>query len=63
MGSRRNRRLRRAESQAPDLDENFPETSIVQGNETLINVSENADNNVSDRNLGSELAELSQVSN
>ena len=40
MGNKRNRRLTRAESQSPDVEENFSETSIVQGNATLTNVSE-----------------------
>ena len=62
MGNKRNRRLRRVGSQSPDGEENFSETSIVQGNATLTNVSENADN-VFDRNLCSELTEPSQVSN
>ena len=38
------------------------ETSLLQGNATLTNVSENV-NNVIDRNLGSELTEPSQISN
>ena len=62
MGNKRNRRLRRVESQSSDGEENSSETSIVQGNGTLTNVSENADN-VFYRNLGSELTEPSQVSN
>ena len=60
MGNKRNRRFRRAES--PDVEENLSETSIFQGNATLTNVSENADN-VFESNLGSELTEPSQVSN
>ena len=43
-------------------EKNFSETSIVQGNATLANVSENADI-VFDRNLGSEQAAPSLVSN
>ena len=62
MGNRRNRRTRRATSQSSDREENASETSFVQGNATLINVSGNA-NEVFDRNLGSELTEPSQVSN
>ena len=62
MGNKRNRRLRRAESQSSDVEENISETSIVQGNATLTNVPGNIDN-VFDRNLGSELTEPSQVSN
>ena len=62
MGNKRNRRLRGAESQAPDVEENLSETSNVQGNATLTNVSENVDN-VFDSDLGSELTEPSQVSN
>ena len=62
MGNKRNRRLRRNESQSPDVEENLSETSMVQGNANLTNVSENADN-VFDRNLGSELTEPSQISN
>ena len=62
MGIKRNRRLRTVESQSPDEEGNFSETSIVQGNATSTNVSENADN-VFDRNLRSELTEPSQVSN
>ena len=62
MGNRRNRRTRRATSQSSDREENASETSFVQGNATLINVSGNA-NNIFDRNLGSELTEPSQVSN
>ena len=38
------------------------ETSLLQSNATLTNVSENV-NNVFDRNLGSELTEPSQISN
>ena len=60
MGNKRNRLFRRAESQ--NVEENLSETSILQGNATLTNVSENADN-VFDSNLGSELTEPSQVSN
>ena len=62
MGSKRNRRSRRVESQSLDRDENTSETSFTQGNATLVGVSENV-NNVLDRNLGSELTELSQMSN
>ena len=62
MGNRRNRRTRKATSQSSDREENASETSFVQGNATLINVSGNA-NEVFDRNLGSELTEPSQVSN
>ena len=56
MGNRRNRRTRRTESQSPDKDENTSETSLLQGNATLTNVSENV-NNIFDRNLGSELTD------
>ena len=62
MGNRRNRRIRRTESQSPDRDENTSETSLLQGNATLTNVSENV-NNIFDRNLGSELTDPSQISN
>ena len=62
MGKRRKRRTRRNESQSPEGDENMSETSLLQGNATLTNVSENV-NNVFDRNLGSEVTEPSQVSN
>ena len=62
MRNKRNRRLRRAESQSPDVEENLSETRIVQGNATLTNVSEN-NHDVFDRNLGSELTEPLQVSN
>ena len=62
MGNKRNRRLRRVESQSPNVEENLSETSIVQGNANLTKVSENIDN-VFDRNLGSELTEPSQISN
>ena len=62
MGNRKNRRTRRTESQSPDRDENMSETSLLQGNATLTNLSENV-NNVFDRNLGSELTEPSQISN
>ena len=62
MGNRKNRRTRRTEPQSPNKDENMPETSLLQGNATLTNVSENV-NNVFDRNLGSELTEPSQISN
>ena len=61
-GNRRNRRTRRNESQSLERDENMSETSLLQGNATLTNVSENV-NNVFDRNLGSELTEPSQISN
>ena len=62
MGNRRNRRTRRNESQSPERDENMSETSLLQDNATLTNVSEIV-NNVFDRNLGSELTEPSQISN
>ena len=61
MGSKRNRRTRRNVSLSPERDENMSETSLLQGNATLTNVSENV-NNVFDRNLGSELTEPSQIS-
>ena len=57
-----NRRTRRTESQSPDRDENTSETSLLQGNATLINISENL-NNIFDRNVGSELTDPSQISN
>ena len=60
MGNQRNRRSRRVESQWPDREEHTSETSFVQGDATLSNVSENVDN-FFDRNLGSELTELSQI--
>ena len=62
MGNKRNRRSRRVESQSSDRDEKTSETSFTQGNATLVDVSENA-NNIFDRNLGSELTEPSQISN
>ena len=62
MGNKRNRRLRRVESQSSDGEENFLERSLAQGNAILTIVSETADN-VFDRNLGSELTEPSHVSN
>ena len=62
MGSKGNRRLRRAESQSSHAEGNLSETSIAQGNDTLTNVSENAEY-VFDKNLGSELTELSQINN
>ena len=40
MGKKRNRRSRRVESQSSDRDENTSETSFTQGNETLVEVSE-----------------------
>ena len=61
MGNKRNERSRRKESQSSDRDENIPDTSLTQGNATLINVSENV-NNILDRNLGSEITEPSQIS-
>ena len=61
-GNKRNRRSRRVESQSSDRDENTSETSFTQGNASLVDVSENV-NNIFDRNLGSELTELSQNSN
>ena len=57
-----NRKIGRVESQSSDRDENISETSFTQGNATLVDVSENL-NNIFDRNLGSELTELSQISN
>ena len=57
-----NRRSRRVESQPSDEDENTSETSLTQGNATSADVSENV-NNIFDRNLGSELKELSQINN
>ena len=62
MGNGKNRRTRRTESQSPERDENMSKTSLLQGNATLTNVSENV-NNVFDRNLGSEPTEPSQISN
>ena len=62
MGNKRNRRSRRIECQSFDRDENTPDTSLTQGNATLINVSENVYNNL-DRNLGSEITEPSQITN
>ena len=62
MESKRNRRSGRVESQSSDRDENISETSFTQGNATLVDVSENV-NNIFDRNLVSELTELSQISN
>ena len=44
MGNKRKRRLKKVESQSSDGEENPSETSIVQDNATLTNVSENADN-------------------
>ena len=44
MENRKNRRTRRTESQSPDRDENMSETSLLQGNATLTNVSENVKN-------------------
>ena len=61
MGNKKNRRLRRVEPQSPGGEKNLSETSIVQGIATSTNVSENADN-VFDRNIGSEVTKLSQVS-
>ena len=62
MENRRNRRTRRTESQSSDRDQNASKTSLLQGNATLTNVSEN-NNNIFDRNLGSELTDPSQISN
>ena len=62
MGNKRNRRSRRIESQSSDRDENTPDTSLTQGNATLINVSENV-NNILHRNPGSEITEPSQIRN
>ena len=62
MGNRRNRRTRRTESQSPDRDDNTSETSLLQGDATLTNVSENV-SNIFDRNLGSELTDPSQIIN
>ena len=56
------RRSRRIESQSSDRDEITPDTSLTQGNATLINVSENV-KNILDRNLGSEITQPSQISN
>ena len=52
----------RTDSQSPDRDENMSETSLLQGNATLTNVSESV-SNIFDRNLGSELTEPSQINN
>ena len=62
MGNRRNRRTRRTEAQSPDRDENTSETSLLQGNATLTNVSGKV-TIIFDRNLGSELTDPSQISN
>ena len=62
MGNKRNRRSRRLESQYSNRDENTSETNLTQSKETLVDVSEK-DNNIFDRNLGSELTEPSQTSN
>ena len=61
-GNKRNRRSRRVESQSSDRDENFSEKRFPQGNATSVDVSEFV-NNHSDRNLGSEITEPSQISN
>ena len=61
MGNKRKRRLRRVESQSSDIDENTSETSLTQGNATLVDVSENV-NDIFDRNLGSELTEPPKIS-
>ena len=61
MGNKRNRRSSMVESQSSDREENTLKTSFTQGNWTLINVSEDVDN-ISDRNFGNELTELSEVS-
>ena len=61
MGNKRNRRSRRIESQSSDRDENTPDTSLTQGNATLIKVSENC-NNILDRNLISEITKPSRIS-
>ena len=62
MGNKRNKRSRQIESQSFDRDDNTPDKRLTQGNATLINVSENA-NNILDRNLGSEITEPSQIIN
>ena len=62
MGNKRNRRSRRVKFQSSDRDENTSETSFTQGNAALVDVSKN-NYNTFDRNLGSELTELSQTSN
>ena len=62
MGNKINRHSRRIESQSSDRDENPPDTSLTQGNATLINVSE-IGNNILDRNSGSEITEPSKISN
>ena len=62
MGKKRNRRSRRVESQSTDRDENTSETSFARGNATLVDISENGNDNF-DSNLGSELSEPSQISN
>ena len=62
MGNKRNRRSRRVETQSSYRDENTSGTSFTQGKATLVGVSENV-NNISDKNLGSELTKLSQTSN
>ena len=56
-----NRRTRKTESQSPDRNKNTSETSLLQGDATSTNVSENV-NNICDRNLGSELTDPSQIS-
>ena len=59
---KKNRRSRRIESQSLDRDEKLPNTSLVQGNATLMSVSENV-NIILDRNLDSEITDPSQISN
>ena len=41
MGSKRKTRSRRVESQSSDRDEYTSETRFIQGNATLVDVSEN----------------------
>ena len=60
MGTKRNRRSKRVESQSSDRDENTSETRFTQGDATLVDVTEN-DNNIFDCNLGSELTKPSQI--
>ena len=61
MGNKLSRRTRKTESQSPDRNKNTSETSLLQGDATSTNVSENV-NNICDRNLGSELTDPSQIS-
>ena len=60
--NKRNKQSTKVESQSPNREDNTSETSFVQCNTTLLNLSENGTNKF-DRNFRNELTESSQIGN